>query len=159
VLWILKIAEESGWGGIPVRERPWILQTRIAAERFLAALATGEAPDVAWMSLLDGVTDRELVRVLSPSPWAQSVAGKESDLFRVFAESLRRSVQTSVMEGQGCVDRVDACLRAFDRTLDLQVERELATLPTRALQPLYLCILPAVAGLIGAGVYFGTAGL
>lgn len=67
-------------------------------------------------------------------------------------EAIRKSIQVSLLEGRPCTERVESALAALRTEFRAAVDRELTLLGTRALQPLFLCVAPALLGLMIAGL-------
>ncbi len=156
-LWLLSIADDARWGGLPREQRPWVLEAAVGGERFLAVLRSGTPPDIAWSRVCDGIRIRAagLAEV-----WGYQLYSDLPDLpqemqpvlFRECGEAIRRSVQTSLMEGRPCAERVEQVVESFRKQWRDQVERELGLLGTRALKPLFVCVAPALLGLLGLGM-------
>jgi len=156
-LWLLSIADDARWGGLPREQRPWVLEASVGGERFLAVLRSGTPPDIAWSRVCDGIRIRAagLAEV-----WGYQLYSDLPDLplemqpklFRDCGEAIRRSVQTSLMEGRPCAERVEQVVESFRKQWRDQVERELGLLGTRALKPLFVCVAPALLGLLGLGM-------
>jgi hypothetical protein len=156
-LWLLSIADDARWGGLPRQQRPWVLEAAVGGERFLAVLRSGTPPDIAWSRVCDGIRIRAggLAELWGHQLYADlpDTSGEQGRaLFREFGEAIRRSVQTSVMEGRPCAERVEQVVESFRKQWRDQVERELGLLGTRALKPLFVCVAPALLGLLGLGM-------
>ncbi len=72
---------------------------------------------------------------------------------------VRRSLQVALMEGRPCTERVEAVLGNLQDEWDSAVEEALSVLPHQVLKPLFLCIAPAIFGLLGTGVFFSLEAL
>jgi hypothetical protein len=181
-LWMLKLAEAARWGGLPKRSRPWALLCQCAGERFLALVRSGNPPDLAWVracAMLETAAPA-LARVWGASLWGDAAekvalsdsaqrsgspraAGRstrgEGALAPLFdaGVALRRAVQVSLMEGSPCAERVESALQALRRDLAAATERELQLLGTRALQPLFICVAPALFLLLACGLWASFA--
>ncbi len=163
-LWMIQLAERARWGGLGRDEQPWPLAAAATVERFLALLRGGEPPDLAWTRAVEhlGREAPALARAWGASAWGtdgepvspreRAEASAGGRLLLGFGGELRRALQASVLEGRPCSERTEAQLTALQRDLGAQVDRELTLLATRTLKPLFLCIAPALLGLIGAAL-------
>ncbi len=158
-LWLLSMAQEARWAGLPKNARSWVLASQCAGERFLALVRAGSPADLAWGRATE-ILSREapsLALLWGHSVWksapldSSTVANPASRLFVETGEALRRAVQVSLMEGRPCSDRVEAALSSLSHELKARVEAELTLLSTRALKPLFLCVAPGIFILLGAG--------
>ena len=159
--WMICMAENARWAGLPAPSRPWILAAQCAGERFLALVRAGNPADAAWMGAC------ELLALEAPglalhwgaSLWKVSQVSERmpkdpASLILIEAgESLRKAVQLSLMEGRPCAERVEALLAALTHDLQSRVEAELTLLGTRVLKPLFLFVAPAVFLLLGVGFF------
>ena len=57
---------------------------------------------------------------------------------------VRRSIQTSLIEGRACLDRIESVHRSFLLDLKARISKELNLLPNRCLKPLFIFVLPSV---------------
>jgi hypothetical protein len=167
-LWLLRIAELARWGGLAAQNRSWFLSSQCAGERFLALLKTGTPPDLAWAGALDLLTkdSRDLALNWGYSIW-EPVGKTRSESFvcpygpaeMVILEagnSIKKSIQVSTMEGRPCVERVETVFKALRQEMKSLIERELGLLATRALKPLFICIAPALFGLLTFGLWLAA---
>jgi len=164
-LWLLSMAQDARWAGLPRASRSWILASQCAGERFLALVRAGTPADLAWGKAIE-LLSREapsLALIWGHSVWKSaplplpldegSVANPAARLFVETGESLRRAVQVSLMEGRPCSERVEAALSSLSHEIKARVEAELTLLSTRALKPLFLCVAPGIFILLGAGFF------
>jgi hypothetical protein len=160
-LWLLSMAQEARWAGLPKNSRSWILASQCAGERFLALVRAGTPADLAWGRAIE-LLSREapsLALLWGHSVWksapldSNSITHATSRLFIETGESLRRAVQVSLMEGRPCAERVEGALSSLSHELKARVEAELTLLSTRALKPLFLCVAPGIFLLLGAGFF------
>lgn len=158
-LWLLSMAQEARWAGLPKDARSWVLASQCAGERFLALVRSGTPADLAWSRAIE-LLSREaptLALVWGHSVWKsapldqKSVSNPASRLFVETGEALRRAVQVSLMEGRPCSERVEAALSSLSHEIKARVEAELTLLATRALKPLFLCVAPGIFILLGTG--------
>lgn len=160
-LWILSMAVEARWGGLTPPQRAWALSAQCAGERFLALVRSGHPPDLAW------ARSSEVLALDTPDlalAWGYSVFGalpsdlkypqdSSASLLSQAGHSIRKSIHISLMEGRPCLERVETVLSALRQELKAKVDRELALLANRALKPLFLCIAPALLGLLTIGMW------
>jgi hypothetical protein len=157
-LWLLQIGEKARWGGLSPQNRVWILGSQCAGERFLAAVRCGTPPDLAWSKAIDFLTpdSRELALAWGRSIWEDrnhsSSNGIETAMIAAGA-SIKKSVQISLMEGRPCTERVESALLSLRKEISSFIERELSLLSTRALKPLFVCVAPALLGLLIFGLW------
>jgi hypothetical protein len=91
------------------------------------------------------------------SVWTSSEVSRTGAVV-VIAETggaIKKAIHVSLMEGRSCMERVEGLLAAFRKDFRAQVERELTLLSTRALKPLFLCVAPALIGLLAIGLFLG----
>ena len=162
-VWMLSMAESARWGGLAPSNRPWVLASQCAVERFLALVRAGNPADLAWARSL------ELLSKEAPSlgtAWGHSfwespakderfgpTKGALATALSQAGESFRKAVQVSVMEGRPCTERVEVALYSLRQEIRSQMDRELSLLGTRALKPLFVCVAPAILGLLAAGIW------
>lgn len=158
-LWLLSMAQEARWAGLPRNARNWILASQCAGERFLALVRAGTPADLAWTRAIELLSSEapSLALLWGHSVWksapldAGSITHPASRLFVETGDSVRRAVQVSLMEGRPCSERVEAALTSLSHEIKARVEAELTLLSTRALKPLFLCVAPGIFLLLGAG--------
>ena len=174
--WILRLAHEARWGGLRGEQRAWLLGAQCAGERFLALLRTGNPPDSAWIRSCEFLARESpaLAAAWGASVWAapegagSAPGGGRSGAHGGVAATarpdsagsalieagreLKKAVQVALMEGRACSERVESALAALRVELRARRERELGLLGSRALKPLFLCLAPALLGLLAAGV-------
>ncbi|MEO5970445.1 MAG: hypothetical protein ABIQ95_11010 [Bdellovibrionia bacterium] len=164
-LWLLHLAEVARWGGLAVKNRNWVLSSQCAGERFLALLRTGTPADIAWTGALNLLAkdSRDLALAWGYSIWESATRTKQVEgFFRVqgpaekaileAGNSIKKSIQVSTMEGRPCLERVETVFQALRQEMKSLVERELGLLATRALKPLFVCVAPALFGLLAFGL-------
>lgn len=163
-VWITMMAREARWGGLRGNQKKWWLASQCAGEYFLALVRAGSASDIAWTRACESLTLRvpDLAVEWGASVWGSGGAvapraGARGSIIEA-GMAIRRAVQTSLMEGRPCTERVEAVLAALGSGLGAHVERELSLLQTRALKPLFLLVAPALVGLLAAGILIGALG-
>jgi hypothetical protein len=168
-IWMIKLAENSRWGGLHSDQRSWALSAQCAGERLLALVRVGTPPDLAWVKALD-LLAREapgLAQAWGVSIWKDPCFSLTKPAERLLGEAgsaIKKAIQVSLMEGRPCSERVEATLLSLRQDMKLHVDRDLSLLPTKALKPLFICVAPALFGLLGFGLYlvavesFGSSG-
>jgi hypothetical protein len=155
---MVRLADSARWGGLGIAQRPWVLGAYCAAERFLALLRCGSPADLGWAQacafLGRGAPALALEWGKRESEGPSRPPGAAQPLVRA-GEMVRKSVQLSLLEGRPCTDRVESAVQALRQEMKSQVNRELSLLGTRLLKPLFLCVAPAVLGLLAAGLWLG----
>lgn len=163
-LWLISISEDARWGGLSGDQRNWILGAQCAGERFLAVVRAGTPPDLAWVQAGEFLRSHcpDLLEQWGSSIW-KSEEGQpvqKNALAQVIAETgthLRRCIQSSVMDGKPCTERVENALQALRSEVRTRIDQELSMLATRALKPLFLCVAPPILGLLASGLFLGAA--
>lgn len=162
-MWIISISENARWGGLSHGQRPWILAAQCAGERFLAMVRSGSPPDLAWaraFSLLSreasglAVHWRASVWDVSKNTNLKRLRGYSAASILINAgESLRKAIQVSLMEGRPCTERAEAVLTAMCEDINARIDQELSLISTKALKPLFICVAPALLGLLVSAFY------
>jgi hypothetical protein len=157
LLWLLSLCEKARWAGLPPMKRVWWPFVLCFGERVLALLRSGVPPDLAWARAMP-----QLARGASPLVaswgadfWAQASSCSRSSsagLMEQWGQQVRDGLQKSLVEGRSCSERVESALSSLKQDWDARVERELGLLGSRALQPLFFCVAPAVLGLLAVGL-------
>ncbi|HTL12135.1 MAG TPA: hypothetical protein VL588_06590 [Bdellovibrionota bacterium] len=161
-LWLNRLAERARWGGLRGQLRSWPRVFSCAGERLLAKIRGGLPPDLGWEEahrILQAAGDL-LGTPGIENAWGASVwlgegrmsGGAAERALRSVPERLRAAIRVSLMEGVPCHARIESALDAFRRELDGICSRELARLPVRSLQPLFIFQAPALLGLVAAAL-------
>jgi hypothetical protein len=69
-------------------------------------------------------------------------------LMVILGVEMRRGIQTSLIEGRGCLNRLESIHRSTFAELKVKVQTELNLLPNRCLKPLFIFVLPGVMMLL-----------
>jgi hypothetical protein len=156
----MAISDSARWAGIPPNCRGWILSAFCGGERFLALVRSGVPADLAWTRACELMADQApgLVAEWGSSIWSTPSLASDrgrSPLtpLREAGASLKKAVQVSLMEGRPCTERVEGVMYALRQELRARVDRELTLIGTRALKPLFLCVAPALFGLLTLGFW------
>lgn len=163
-VWLLCMADAARWGGILSENRGWVLGAQCAGERFLALVRSGVPPDLAWGKACEFLSQntKTLAATWGYSIWDipnMKVKGRAEQVIVQVGVSIRKAVQVSLMEGRPCSDRVESVLLAMRQDLKALRERELSLLGTRALKPLFVCVAPALMGLLFFGLWIVANGV
>jgi hypothetical protein len=161
-LWLLQQSENARWGGLSPSRRKWTLLAECSGEQFLALLRSGTPPDLAWTQACQYLTEEapDLSLIWGNSIWDPSdnlLKSRAEQILSAFGSSLKKAIHLSLMEGRPCTERVEGALQALRQNMKAQVERELSLLSTRALKPLFVCIAPALLGLLLFGIWLASA--
>ena len=158
---IFSMAERARYGAVRAARRSWWVRIPSTMERILSLISSGHPPDLAWRISLTGLHLENPglaaawgAQVWDPFPAPES--GRSSECERIMiglGVELRRSIQTSLMDGHGCLERLDSIHRSGLAELRSLVRKELDLLPNRCLAPLFLFVLPAVMLLLCGSVW------
>jgi hypothetical protein len=151
-VWMLSIVERARFGNLKSPQRHWLVSVHSTLERILALISTGNPPDLAWKKAMSElvVTDQVLVSAWKLQVWdpdfrVSPLVDNESErLVLMLGQEVRKSIQTSLLEGRPCMDRIEAIHRSFQIDLHAFISRELNLLPNRCLKPLFIFVLPAL---------------
>ena len=156
--WMLRIAEAARWGGLPTHDhRKWWLSSLCAGERLLALVRLGVPPDLAWSRASEflSVETPDLAAAWGNTVWevpqvkyGEKYQGGAEEVLITAGHSIRKAIQIATFEGRPCLERVEATLRGLSRSMKTQVDRELSLVGTYSLKPLFLCVAPALLGLL-----------
>jgi hypothetical protein len=161
-IWMISMVDRARFGGLSSTKRAWLLTVNSTLERILALISTGLPPDLAWRNAMEELSLRDpaLVQAWKAKVWdsdfsinPETMNECERLILSVGVE-VRRSIQTSLIEGRSCMDRIESIHRAFLVDLKMNISRELNLLPNRCLKPLFVFVLPSVLLLM-----FGTFAL
>jgi hypothetical protein len=158
---ILTLAERARYGNLRPENREWWSLIHSTMERILALIASGSPPDLAWRKALEELyrCDPSLAHAWGTQVWepfGELPLPAEGDCARLIlglGVEMRRSIQTSLIEGRGCLDRLESIHSACLTELRMTVKRELELLPNRCLKPLFLFVLPGVVLLLAGGLW------
>jgi hypothetical protein len=105
------------------------------------------------------IADPELARVWGAQIWDPFVEGGEASgsgcerLISGLGREMRRAIQTSLIEGRGCSERLESIRSAAFQELRSRVQRELGLLPNACLRPLFALVFPAVMFLLAGSLW------
>lgn len=139
-----------------------MLASLCAPEALLAGIRTGTPPDLAWGQMMIDLTrnSSELATIWGGSIWDDGgrfeVSNPAERLIARFAVRMKNLIRLSLMEGRPCVDRIEGELSTLRAELRTEIERELQSLGARSLKPLFICVAPAVFGLLILGLFIGS---
>lgn len=158
--WIRRLADQARWGGLPLKARGWPFGAQCAGERFLALVRGGTPPDLAWNGALDFLARHapELAHTWGAQIWVPTPAfvrapGRSTQALLGAGDSFRKAIQSSLMQGKPCLERVEAALTSLTQELRACVDQELSVLATRVLKPLFVCVAPGVLGLLALSLW------
>ncbi len=151
-VWMLSMIDQARFGNLKREKRFWLVSVNASLERLMALISTGLPPDLAWKKMYEelAIQDRALALEWKSQIWDGDLStgfqtGNECEILVInLGNEVKRSIQTSLIEGRGCLERIESIHRTFIVELRMKIERELNLLPNRCLKPLFVCILPAV---------------
>lgn len=166
--WMIQLADSARWAGLSPSKRKWVLFSLGVGERLLALIRSGLPPDLAWKEVIAFLEAEvpDYARFWPASIWVQNLpdlqasptlCGRESRavrLLQAIGEALKKSVHVSLLDGKPCLERIECELDSLRREYRSVVETSLKQLPNQALKPLFICVAPAVMGLLAMGVWF-----
>jgi len=152
--------DQARFGNMARSKRTWLVSVNASLERLMALISTGLPPDLAWKRMFEelAIQDPSLAIEWKAQIWDSEVEPKfemQNDCERMIfslGNEVRRSIQTSLVEGRGCLDRIESIHRSLLIELKMKISRELNLLPNRCLKPLFICVLPAVFLLLFVGI-------
>jgi len=154
-LWVLAEADRARFGGLSGKKRAWLISVPATLESIFALISVGRPPDLAWGMAIEGLAlrDPDLARewgagVWEPFPKREESPRNTEGLILLLGMEIRRNIQTSLIEGRGCLDRLESVSRSHQTNLRLRILKELNLLPGRSLKPLFLLVLPGFGLLI-----------
>jgi hypothetical protein len=167
--WMTEMGEQARFGHLSASRRSWIASSVIALERLNALVMVGEPPDLAWNEVLAELHTREpelalawgsLVWSDSETLSAQGVTGNPTESILVqLGREVRRLIQTSLIEGQAALERIESVQRSFLLDLRGRIDQDLARLGQRSLKPLFILVMPAIVFLMAAGMVLSAGEL
>ncbi len=160
-LWILFLSEKARFGNVRSENRSWWISAHTTMERIFALISSGRPPDQAWRSALHEllVSGSNLAVLWGAQVWDPFVPRNFSGfsecerIMILLGVEVRRSIQTSLLEGRGCLDRLESVHKSSFEELKTRIRTELNLLPGRCLKPLFLFVFPAVLLLMGGSLW------
>jgi len=151
-LWMFSMVESARFGDLRAENRHWLVSVHATLERILALISIGDPPDVAWKKAMGELSkiDPGLVSSWKLQVWdpdfrvSPQIENQSERLVLGLGQELRKSIQTSLVEGRPCVDRIESVHRAFQVDLHSLISRQLSLLPHRCLKPLFIFVLPSI---------------
>ncbi len=149
--WMLTMMEHARYGRVSRSHRTWILASKVFFERMIADISGGHPPDLAWSKSMEFMHQQEpeLLQQWGAQIWEKfplrslSKNAVEESIVQ-FGVEIRRSIQQSLTEGRGSLDRLDSIYRNYLFDLKMKISRELQVLPNACLKPLFILVLPSV---------------
>lgn len=149
--WMLQMMEDARFGKVSRAHRSWILSSKIFFERMIADVSGGHPPDLAWSRAVEFMHAQEpkLLQSWGAQIWEKfpnrgEVKNPVEESIVQFGLEIRRSIQQSLTEGRGSLDRLDSIYRNYLYDLKMKISRELQVLPNHCLKPLFILVLPSV---------------
>jgi hypothetical protein len=168
-LWILSLADQARFGNVRFENRNWWVTVQATLERIFALISSGRPPDQAWRAALQDLFKNQSVlaqmwgaQVWDPfAPLSHSNLPECERIMILLGVEVRRSIQTSLIEGRGCLERLESIHKSSFAELKTKTRTELNLLPNRCLKPLFLFVLPGVMLLLSGSLWlsFKDSGL
>ncbi|MBU6153700.1 MAG: hypothetical protein KGP28_05300 [Bdellovibrionales bacterium] len=160
-LWILALAEKARFGKVRFENRSWWVSVQATVERILALISSGRPPDQAWRISIHELfkTQPNLAQMWGAQVWDPFPPISRADhpecerIMILLGIEIRRSIQTSLIEGRGCLDRLESVHKASFEELKTRTRTELNLLPNQCLKPLFLFVLPGVMLLLSGSLW------
>ena len=153
--WMLQMMEDARFGLVSRSHRTWILSSKIFFEKMIADISCGHPPDLAWSRSMEFMhrQEPELLQNWGAQIWEKTsiksaLKNPTEESIVQFGVEIRRSIQQSLTEGRGSLDRLDSIYRNYLFDLKMKVSRELQVLPNHCLKPLFILVLPSVMFLL-----------
>jgi len=151
-VWMVSLVDRARFGDLRDERRPWIANVNVSMERLMALISTGLPADLAYQKTIEEMATLAptLAREWKPQVWDSAFTSEtrpENETERLIlglGTEVRRAIQTSLMEGRGCLDRLESIHRTFLLDLRMRIGRELGLLPNRCLKPLFVLVFPSV---------------
>lgn len=170
-LWIIRIELRAQWGGLTGVNENWRVVAPCFGEYLLALICSGHPPDLAWAEayaqlspeaplLLNhwGALVWNPIREINPNR-SKSEKRNLNYLLLEYGLGLRKSIQSCLIEGIPCKERVEVILTALRREIKSVVDQELALVGLRCLKPLFLLIAPPLVAMVLLAFLFSIQAL
>lgn len=163
-VWMMSMSDRARFGNMRAEGRKWWVSVNSTLERILALISTGLPADLAWRQAMEelSLVDYALVKEWKLQVWDPDFSLsslRENECERLILNvgiEVRRSIQSSLIEGRPCMDRIESIQKSFLLDLRSKVSKELNLLPQRCMKPLFLCVLPSVFLLLFGTFYLMT---
>ena len=165
-IWMIAMAENARYGNLPSEKRHWFISVNATLERVFALISSGSPADLAWRRAIEELSlqDRSLAEQWRGQVWDLEVTESlpvlnECERLMVgVGKEVRKSIQTSLIEGRPCLNRLESIHRSFRIDLRNKINRELSLLPNRSLKPLFVFVLPSILILMASALWFAFEG-
>lgn len=168
-LWIISLGTRARWGGLTSHKRHWPFFALISGEKLLASIKSGISPDQAWLTTLQSLARdapdlaedwgfglwNDTEPLTAPANTNQS--NKLGALIQDAGTQLRRTIQSSMLEGRPSLEALETTLMSIRSDISLCIDQELSLLGGRTLKPLFVCVAPAMLGLLFGALALGLA--
>mgnify|MGYP007063368072 CR=1 FL=1 len=171
VFWLVSMSETASWGGVHLEYRSWILFSQCSGERLIAYIRSGMTPELAWCKSYSILLkeNKRFAQVWGQSVWSEkehhiSKQKNKIDTTIVFVikemvKAFKKSIHLSLMDGSPCIEKIESALEVVAKEIKIQTEKEVSLLSSRALKPLFICVAPALMGLLIFGIYLNLVDL
>ncbi len=142
--------------GLNASQKDWPIWLMAGAEKLMSQIKAGEPADRGWNQTLETLAQHSSLLADFWGPFRfETRHSYETDEFKSlpfwvsdFREQLLISIRASLFDGRPCLDRIGASIQAFQINWSSELKKGLSTLPTRAIKPLFLFVLPSVLSLL-----------
>ncbi len=161
VIWISLMIDQARYGGVKRDHQSWYGSTLASMERLWALIQIGFPPDLAWKSMIDELvkTDAPLAQTWGSSVWSSEIISHQQTaqteferMMVLLGQEMKKSIQVSLIEGRGCLERMESIHRSFLTEYRLKLLRQLNLLPNRCLKPLFIFLFPAMFLILFTGL-------
>ena len=155
-LWIEGLILRTIWNGSQKRTEGKWFSYFLFPLRLQGAIQMGTALDEAWGVSVRSLTENGTGKMppALASLWAKGDGAEPTDWpleWKLLAE-LRTALQHALYQGTPVSERILVWAAQARIQFEAELQARLETLPHRCLQPLYLCVAPAVVGLLVTGL-------
>jgi hypothetical protein len=152
-LWIESLILQTIWRGSQKKTESQWFAYFLFPERLRGAIQIGQSLDEAWIQSVQSLDVTGLPPPLL-SLWTKDPVECGSDVLEVkLLEELRLALQHALFQGTPVSDRIQVWANQCRVQFETDLTGRLETLPHRCLQPLFLCVAPAVIGLLVVGMF------
>ena len=158
VFWVIALSQEALRGGVCRSQQGWALEGALVLAQIRSRIIGGRPPDLAWSESVGGIENGSFIEFWGMDLWTQTLdrTQKEGRLLSEW-EGLRTGLvvhlRDAIVRGGRSLDIVERTEQRWFEVWESQVERLIETLPTKLLWPFFLCILPALFGLLGFSIW------
>lgn len=160
-LWMLQMSAYAQWGGLRPEHRAWIFYPAQVGAALVSEIQGGVPGDLAWsevfrrLSLEDRVFAARMGSTLWSAPARERTRPGLLEILDRAIEDQRRILAHAVLEGRSCVESLERLLDQVQEEIRAELSRGIRRLSTRALVPLFLCVVPGFFVLLVGAIMLG----